>query len=105
MTPEQLQLAIVSANTVTLVVGGSVTLLAFRAYRRTGSRSLQALTVGLSCITAGTLLGGLLHQAGFASLLGGITVQSGFTALGFLLLGWSLMRSEKTTVAARIEAP
>lgn len=102
MTPEQLQLAIVSANTVTLVAGGSVTLFAFRAYNRTGSRSLQALTVGLGCITFGTLLGGLLHQSGIASLLVGITVQSGFTALGFLLLGWSLIRSEDNDVKARV---
>lgn len=105
MTPDQLQLAIVSANTITLLAGGSVTLLAFRAYRRTGSRSLQALTVGLGCITAGTLLGGLLHQSGVASLLVGLTVQSGFTALGFLLLGWSLVRSDDTAVEARIQAP
>lgn len=105
MTPEQLQLVIVSANTVTLLAGGSVTLLAFRAYRRTGSRSLRALTVGLGCITAGTLLGGLLHQSGVAPLLVGITAQSGFTALGFLLLGWSLVRSEATTGEVRIQAP
>lgn len=105
MTPEQLHLAIVSANTVTLVVGGFVTLLAFRAHRRTGSRSLWALTVGLGCITAGTLLGGLLHQSGVASLLVGVTVQSGFTAVGFLLLGWSLLRSHDTDVEKRIPAP
>ena len=105
MTPEGLQLAIVSANTVTLVAGGSVTLLALRAYRRTGSRSLRALTVGLGCITAGTLLGGLLHQSGVASLLVGVAVQSGFTALGFLLLGWSLVRSEDAAVEARIQPP
>lgn len=105
MTPEYLQLAIVSANTVTLVAGGFVTLLAFRAHRRTGSGSLRALTVGLGCITAGTLLGGLLHQSGLAPLLVGVTVQSVFTALGFLLLGWSLVRSGDTEVDRRLPAP
>lgn len=105
MTTEQLQLAIVSANTVTLVVGGFVTLLAYRAHRRTGSGSLRALTVGLGCITVGTLLGGLLHQSGVAPLLVGVTVQSVFIALGFLLLGWSLVRRSDTDVERRIPAP
>lgn len=90
MTADGLQLAVVVANTVTLVVGGFVTLLAVRAYRRTGSRSLRALSAGLGCITGGTLLGGLLHQSGFAPLLVGVAVQSGSIALGFLLLAWSL---------------
>lgn len=105
MTPEQLQLAIVAANTATLVAGGFVTLLAFRAHRRTGSRSLRALTVGLGCITAGTLLGGLLHQSGVAPLLVGVTVQSVCIALGFLLLGWSLVRNREADVESRLPAP
>jgi hypothetical protein len=87
---ESLQLLIVSANTVTLVAGGFVTLLAARAHRRTGSAALRALALGLGCITAGTLLGGLLHQSGLAPLLLGVTVQSVSVALGFVLLGWSL---------------
>ncbi|WP_178915303.1 DUF7521 family protein [Natronomonas gomsonensis] len=90
MTADGLQLAVVVANTVTLVVGGFVTLLAVRAYRRTGSRSLRALSAGLGCITGGTLLGGLLHQSELASLLVGVTVHSASIALGFLLLAWSL---------------
>lgn len=105
MTPEQLQLAIVAANTATLVAGGFVTLLAFRAHRRTGSRSLRALTVGLGCITAGTLLGGLLRQSGVAPLLVGVTVQSVCIALGFLLLGWSLVRNREADVESRLPAP
>lgn len=105
MRIEQLQFAIVSANTVTLVVGGFVTLLSLRAYRRTESRSLWALTVGLGCITAGTLLGGLLHQSGIAPLLVGVTIQSGSTALGFVLLGYSLLRSEDTDVKTRFSPP
>ena len=105
MTADGLQLVIVSANTVTLVVGGFVTLLAFRAQRRTGSRSLQALTVGLGCITAGTLVGGLLHQTGIAPLLVGVTVQSIFIATGFLCLAWSLIRSTEPSLDARLPMP
>ena len=105
MIAEQLQLAIVAANTVTLVAGGFVTLLAHRAHRRTGSDSLRALTVGLGAITIGTLLGGLLHQSGVAPLLVGVTVQSVCIALGFLLLGWSLISNRDTDAEARLPAP
>jgi uncharacterized membrane protein len=105
VSPDRLQLAIVSANTVTLVAGSFVTLLAFRAYRRTESGSLWALTLGLGCITAGTLLGGLLHQSGVASLLVGVTVQSVTVAVGFLLLGWSLVRRRDVDVEGRFPAP
>jgi hypothetical protein len=100
-----LQYLIVGANTVTLVVGSLVTWLGFRAYRRTQSRSLRALTAGLGCITFGTLLGGLLHQSGLAPLLVGVTVQSLSVAAGFLFLGWSLLQSGDTDVEARISPP
>lgn len=90
MTPATTQLLVVAANTVTLLAGGYVTILAFRAHRRTASPSLRALTLGLGCITAGTLVGGLVHQTGVASLLVGVTVQSVSTALGFVILAWSL---------------
>lgn len=57
MTPEQPQLVVVSANTVTLVVSEIINFLFFRARRRIGSRSLRALTAGLGSITVGTLVG------------------------------------------------
>lgn len=91
MRTETLAFVIVVANTFTLAVGGVVTLLAVRASRRTGNRALRALAVGLGAIVAGTLLGGGIHQSGLASLLVGVAVQSVFVALGFLLLGWSLL--------------
>jgi hypothetical protein len=105
MAADQLQLAIVAANTVTLVVGGFVTLLAFRAQRRTNSSSLRALSAGLGCITGGTMLGGLLHQSGFVPLLVGVTVHSISIAAGFLLLAWSLFGSDDAVFERRIPVP
>lgn len=96
MKTATIQLLVVAANTATLLAGGYLTLLAFRAHRRTGASSLRALTVGLGCITAGTLLGGLLHQTGVAALLVGVTVQSVATALGFVVLAWSLSLPDDT---------
>lgn len=87
---DRLTIAVVAANTVTLVFGSAIVLLAYRAYARTGSRALRALTVGLGLVTLGTLLGGSLHQLTGASLLESIAVQSTFTALGFVVLAYSL---------------
>lgn len=87
---EDLSLVIIVANTVTLLFGSFVTVLAFRAYRRTGSASLRLLSLGLGLVTFGTLVGGLLHQVTGASLLGSIAVYSVFTAFGFVTLSYSL---------------
>lgn len=102
---EHLHFIIVSANTVTLLAGGFVTVLADRAYRRTGSVALRALAIGFGCITAGTLLGGVLHQSGLASLLVGVTVQSLSIALGFALLGWSLFGPEDIEIRPEVSSP
>jgi uncharacterized membrane protein YfcA len=87
---------IVAANTVTLVVGGAIALFALRAYRRTGLAELRALTVGLGLVVAGALVGGLLHQVAAAPLLQGVAIQSVLTALGFLVLGYSLAAETAT---------
>lgn len=89
---------------MTLLAGGFVTLLAFRAQRRTGAAALRALTAGLGSITAGTLLGGLVHQAGVAPLLVGVTVQSLF-ALGFCFLAWSLVLTHDPDAPRRLPTP
>jgi hypothetical protein len=85
-----LETYVIVTNTVTLLCGGTVTLLAWRAYRRTSSPALRALAAGLSLVTAGALLAGGLHQflsVGFETSVG---VQSTFTALGFVILAYSL---------------
>lgn len=98
MNDPLLQLAVVAANTVTLLIGGLVTLFAYRAQRRTGSRSLGLLAVGIGCVTVGTLFAGVLHQSGFAPLLVGVTLHSVSVAVGFVLLGLSLAASDEPPV-------
>lgn len=87
---ESLSLVIVVANTITLLAGGAVTGLAYRAYRRTGSPALRALTIGLGLVTLGTLVAGSAHQIGEVKLLTGVAIQSIFTALGFIVLVYSI---------------
>ncbi len=95
-TVADVSVVIVAANTVTLVVGGAITLFALRAYRRTGLTELRALAVGLGLVASGALLGGIVHQVAAAPLLQGVAIQSVLTALGFLALGYSLAAKTAT---------
>ncbi len=72
------------------VIGGVLTLLSYRACRRTGSNSLRALTIGIGLLTAGALLGGVLHRVWQLPLEYSLTVQSVFTAAGFATMTYSL---------------
>ena len=79
-----------AAKAVTLLFGGILTLLSLRAYRRTGSPALRALTVGIGLLTAGAILGGALHRILGLPLETSATLQSVFTAIGFGVLTYSL---------------
>jgi len=85
-----LQPYIAATQTVTLLAGGFVTLLAFRAYRRTGAPALRALSAGLGLVTAGALLAGVVHQVAHTDLATAIAVQSTAMAVGFAVLAYSL---------------
>lgn len=87
---------IAAANTATLVTGGLVLVLSYRAFRRTGSAPLRALTVGFGFIVAGSSVGGLVHLVGGNVALG-IATQSAFTAAGFAFLVYSLYTERSTT--------
>lgn len=81
---------ITAMMTVTLICGGLITTLAYRAYRRTGVRTLRALAIGLGLVTIGGLIAGGAHQFTSLDLTLGIAIQSTFTALGFAVLAYSL---------------
>lgn len=90
----ELETYVVAAKTITLVCGGLVTWFAFRAYRRTGSPALRALTAGLGLVTAGALVAGVLDRVIGVDLAVGVGVQSTFTAIGFAVLAYSLYVEE-----------
>lgn len=81
-------LLIAAGNAATLLTGGAVATLAYRAFRRTGSSALRAVAVGFSVIVAGSVVGGLAHLGGEMAL--GVAVQSLATAAGFATLLYSL---------------
>ncbi|WIV66019.1 DUF7521 family protein [Natrialbaceae archaeon AArc-T1-2] len=91
---------IVLANTATLITGGLVLTLAYRAYRRTGSHPLRAVAIGFGLIVAGSILGGLAHLV-WSEVTLGVAIQSTFTAAGFAALLHSLYVSTTHTTIIR----
>ena len=85
-----LNLIIIVAKTAILLLGGSITYYALRAYDRTGDPSLRALAVGFGVVTVGALIGGVSHQIIGADLAVGIAINSLLTAAGFGVIVYSL---------------
>lgn len=85
---------IVLTQSVTLACGGLVTLLALRAHRRTGSRALRSLALGLGLVTVGGLVAGGIHQFTGLGIATAVAVQGTFTGLGFAVLASSLFVRE-----------
>ncbi len=81
---------IIGFKTLTLVLGSLITYLAYRAYRRTHSRSLGALSLGFGIVTLGTFLAGVVDQLLDAGFLTSLLIESALIALGFLIIVYSL---------------
>jgi hypothetical protein len=91
---------IVVAKVVVLVLGGVITHLAYRAFRRTGANALKLFAIGFGVITVGALIGGGIDQLAGFGLEVGVFVQSTLTAIGFVVLAWSLYARADTTVTS-----
>jgi hypothetical protein len=85
---------IVVLKTITLLLGALITYLAYKAYTRTGSRSLQYLSLGFAIVTFGSLLAGLVDQVlEFGFRLGQI-VETALLAVGFAVIVLSLYATD-----------
>lgn len=82
--------AIVALKTITLVLGGLITYLAYKAYRRTGAASLRALAVGFGIVTLGTLFAGVIDQLVPGGFRIGLLLESALIAVGFAVIVYSL---------------
>lgn len=81
---------IVGLKTLTLILGGSITYLAFKASRRTGSAALRSLTVGFGLVTLGALLAGAVDQIAGLQTEVALIVESALAAAGFAVIVYSL---------------
>jgi len=85
---------VIATKVVTILAGGFVTLLAYRAYTRTGSPSLRALTAGLGTDQApGAGHHSMLREARTAALLSKVDAADDWREAGSELVdrvdeGW-----------------
>jgi hypothetical protein len=86
--------AIGLVKSVILLFGGVITYIGYKAYRRTGERSLKMLSVGFCIITVGAFLTGAANQFFSVSLELGVLINSIFVALGLGVIMYSLYMQE-----------
>lgn len=81
---------VVVLKTITLVLGLTVTYLAYKAYRRSGSTALRSLALGFGLVTLGALLAGVADQIIGLQTDFALVVESVLTAVGFAVIVYSL---------------
>jgi hypothetical protein len=81
---------VIVLKTLTLVLGGTITYLSYKAFRRTGSPALRSLTLGFGLVTLGALLAGLADQVIGLQTDIALVVESVLTAAGFAVIVYSL---------------
>jgi len=90
--------AVVMAKTTIVACAATLAILGFRAYRRTGAPALRTLAVGFALITVAGLAGGVGFQTGTISFEECVAVQSVGTAIGALIVTYSLFQDRPLTV-------
>lgn len=82
--------AIAIVKFVILILGGGITYIAFKAYRRTGENSLRVLGIGFGVLTLGALLTGVANQFFSVSLAYVVLINSIFVAFALTIIMYSL---------------
>ncbi|AFK20928.1 hypothetical protein E6P09_17390 (plasmid) [Haloferax mediterranei ATCC 33500] len=81
---------VVGMKTATLLLGGLVTFVTFRAYRQRGTSALRSLCLGFALVTTGSLVAGIVHQLMPLSYDHALVVESSLTVAGFAVIAHSL---------------
>ncbi|PCR90732.1 DUF7521 family protein [Natrinema ejinorense] len=83
-------IALTVVKTLVLIVGGVITFIAYKAYRRTQQPALGYLSLGFGLITLGLVLAGMLTELFSMPLATGILLESLLVLAGFLVIARSL---------------
>ncbi|WP_119814067.1 DUF7521 family protein [Halalkaliarchaeum desulfuricum] len=81
---------LVVSQTAIVVLGGSISYFAYKAYNRTANPALRALSIGFAIVTIGAVSAGVLHHLLNIGLEAGIAINSILTAIGFAVVTYSL---------------
>jgi hypothetical protein len=82
--------AIIALKTITLILGGAITYLSYKAYDRTRARPLGFLALGFGFVTLGSLLAGVIDQVLELGFRLGQLVETALVAVGFAIIVYSL---------------
>jgi hypothetical protein len=82
--------AIIVVKTGILILGGLISYFSYKAYRRTGSPALRALTIGFGIITFGAFLAGAFDMFVDVGLATGVLIDAILTFFGFAVITYSL---------------
>ena len=89
-TSASIATGIIVVKTGILILGGLITYFSLKAYRKTGSQSLRALSMGFGIITLGALLGGTFDFIFGVDLATGLLIDAILTFVGFAVITYSL---------------
>lgn len=92
-------IVILAVNATILFGSGAVALLARRAFRRSRIAALRTVAVGFICLAVGAATSGYLYVS-TESLYIGFLVQSTATALGVLIIVYSLYQTSTDEIAS-----
>ncbi|MBS3759919.1 DUF7521 family protein [Halodesulfurarchaeum sp.] len=81
---------VVVLKSITVVLGGLITLFAYRAYRRTNAIPLRWLSIGFATITLGAMLGGFIDQLLVMTREWALVMESSLAVVGFAVILYSL---------------
>ncbi|ELY49322.1 DUF7521 family protein [Natronolimnohabitans innermongolicus] len=87
-----LELLLAGVKVAVLVLGGVVSVMAYKAYVRTQIEGLQYFAAGLFVITLGIFLAGILHHVVGMSSVAGLLIESLLICVGFLIMIFALYR-------------
>lgn len=87
---KQVVFAIIIIKAIILLLGGAITYIAFKAYRRTRTKSIQLLGIGFGVLTFGAFLTGMATQIFDFSLELGVLTNSVFVAIALAIIMLSL---------------
>ncbi|WP_181685800.1 DUF7521 family protein [Halorhabdus salina] len=93
MSPH-ISMTVVALKTLTLLLGGLITFLAYRAYRRTNAQSLGALALGFGVVTVGAIAAGVSDLILNLPIDQTLLLESALTAAGFAIIVYSLYTSD-----------
>lgn len=88
--PDGLLLVVIASRLLSLVLGAAVVALAYKGFRRSNSKSMIFLAMGLALVTIGAFVEGVLFEFFGLNITLTHAIESTINVLGFLTILYSV---------------